>query len=179
MRKFALFCRPFWHEKTHKNAQKRAKLRKNAPFCTDACNIPVYYTPISVHPKLTKPLPQSSSKGIFFVRVRFGGVPSTVEEVVWVRFCCLPSWKTNMGNTGRTVLGHRPIPSNTRILRQIAPESSPKSSAKSLSHKFFGVPVLALKKPNTLMCLNPALPFLRCSVLPRRTSKDFLPLSNA
>ena len=53
--------------------------------------------------------PQSFSKGNFFVRVRFGGVPSTVEEVVRVRFCCLLSWKTNTGNTGRTVLGHRPI----------------------------------------------------------------------
>ena len=37
--------------------------------------------------ELTKQLPQSSSKGNFFVRVRFGGVPSTVEEVVRVRFC--------------------------------------------------------------------------------------------
>ena len=32
---------------------------------------------------------QSSSKFNLFVRVRFGGVPSTVEEVVRVRFCCL------------------------------------------------------------------------------------------
>ena len=23
---------------------------KNAPFCTDACNTPVYYTPVRVHP---------------------------------------------------------------------------------------------------------------------------------
>ena len=30
-----------------------------------------------------------SSKGNFFVRVRFEGVPSTVEEVVRVRFCSL------------------------------------------------------------------------------------------
>ena len=36
--------------------------------------------------------PQSSSKaGNFFVQVRFGGVSSTVEEVVRVRFRCLPS----------------------------------------------------------------------------------------
>ena len=53
---------------------------------------------------------QSSSKGNFFARVRFGGVLSTVEEVVRVPFCCLLSWKTNTGNTGRTVLGHRPSP---------------------------------------------------------------------
>ena len=26
-------------------------MHKNAPFCTDACNTPVYYTPVSVHPK--------------------------------------------------------------------------------------------------------------------------------
>ena len=54
MRKFALFCRPFWQEKTHRNGQKNAKTRKmhkNAPFSTDACNTPVYYTPVSVHPK--------------------------------------------------------------------------------------------------------------------------------
>ena len=55
--------------------------------------------------QLTKQLSQSSSKGNFFVRVRFRGVPSTVEEVR-VLFCCLLSWKTNTGNTGRTVLGH-------------------------------------------------------------------------
>ena len=41
--------------------------------------------------QLTKQPPQSSSKGNFFVRVWFGGVPSTVEEVVRVRFCCLLS----------------------------------------------------------------------------------------
>ena len=50
----------------------------------------------------------SSSKGKAVVRVRFGGVPSTVEEVVRVQFCCLLRWKNNMGNTGRTVLGHCP-----------------------------------------------------------------------
>ena len=32
----------------------------------------------------------------------------------------------------------------TSVLRQIAPESSPESSAKSLSQKFFGVPFLSL-----------------------------------
>ena len=36
-----------------------------------------------------KQVHQSSSKGNFFVRVRLRRVPSTVEEVVRVRFCCL------------------------------------------------------------------------------------------
>ena len=48
------------------------------------------------------------SKGNLPVRVRFGAVLSTIEEVVPVRFCCSLSWKTNTGNTGRTVLGHCP-----------------------------------------------------------------------
>ena len=39
--------------------------------------------------------------------------------------------------------GYRSLPKKTRVLRQIAPESSPESSAKSLSHKFFGVPFLS------------------------------------
>ena len=56
----------------------------------------------------TRQPPQSSSKRNLFVRVRFGGVPSTVEEVVQVRFCCLLGWKTNTVNTGWTALGHRP-----------------------------------------------------------------------
>ena len=34
--------------------------------------------------------------------------------------------------------GYRSLPNKTRVLRQIAPESSPESSAKSLSQKFFG-----------------------------------------
>ena len=34
---------------------------------------------------------KGSSKGNFFVQVRFGEVSSTVEEVVRVRFCCLLS----------------------------------------------------------------------------------------
>ena len=41
---FALFCRSFWQEKTHRNAQKK---RKNAPFCTYARNTSVYYTPMT------------------------------------------------------------------------------------------------------------------------------------
>ena len=48
LRKFALFCR---HEKKAqkrtKKAQKRAKMYQKAPFCTDTCNTPVYF---SVHP---------------------------------------------------------------------------------------------------------------------------------
>ena len=32
---------------------------------------------------------ERTSKGNLFVRVRFRVVPGTVEEVVWVRFCCL------------------------------------------------------------------------------------------
>ena len=40
--------------------------------------------------------------------------------------------------------GYRSLPIKTRALRQIAPESSPESSAKSLSQKFFGVPFLCL-----------------------------------
>ena len=35
------------------------------------------------------------------------------------------------------------LPSKTRVLRQIAPESSPERSAKSLSHSFFVVPFLS------------------------------------
>ena len=38
--------------------------------------------------------------------------------------------------------GYRSLPFKTRVLRQIAPESS----AKSLSQKFFGVPFLSLKE---------------------------------
>ena len=30
-------------------------MHKNAPFCTDACNTPVYYTPVSVHPTIFRP----------------------------------------------------------------------------------------------------------------------------
>ena len=41
----------------------------------------------------------------------------------------------------------RALPNKTRVLRQITRESSPESSAKSLSHKFFGVPFLSLNDP--------------------------------
>ena len=40
-----------------------------------------------------------------------------------------------------TIRGH--YPNKTRVLRQIAAETSPESSAKSLSHKFFGLPFLS------------------------------------
>ena len=40
--------------------------------------------------------------------------------------------------------GYRSLPIKTRVLRQIKPESSPESSAKSLSQRFFGVPFLSL-----------------------------------
>ena len=67
MRKFVVFCRPFWQEKTRRNAQKSAKA--DTPFCTDACNTPVYYTPVSVHPTgaSTPPspeIPKKSQKGV-------------------------------------------------------------------------------------------------------------------
>ena len=50
--------------------------------------------------QLTKQPPQSSSKGNFFVRVRFGRVPSTVEEVLRVRFCCFSWLKDQHGKHG-------------------------------------------------------------------------------
>ena len=40
--------------------------------------------------------------------------------------------------------GYRSLPIKTRVFRQITPESSPESSAKSLSQKFFGVHFLSL-----------------------------------
>ena len=39
--------------------------------------------------------------------------------------------------------GYRSLSSKTRVVRQIAPESSPERSAKSLSHSFFVVPCLS------------------------------------
>ena len=39
--------------------------------------------------------------------------------------------------------GYRSLPSKTKVLRQISPESSPERSAKSLSHSFFVVPFLS------------------------------------
>ena len=40
--------------------------------------------------------------------------------------------------------GHYPV--TKRVMSQIASESSPESSAKSLSHKFFGIPLLCLRQ---------------------------------
>ena len=37
-------------QKRTKKAQKHAKMHENAPLCADACNTPVYCTPVSVHP---------------------------------------------------------------------------------------------------------------------------------
>ena len=74
-----------------------------------AVKVPIFGRfPLHLGTQLTRQPPPSSCKGNLFVRVRFGGVLNTVEEVVQVRICCLLSWKTSMGNTGWTVLGHRP-----------------------------------------------------------------------
>ena len=56
--------------------------------CCESVNFSVDF---QLGAQLSRQPPQSSSKGNLFVRVRFGGVPSTVEEVVRVRFCCLLS----------------------------------------------------------------------------------------
>ena len=102
-----------------------------------AVKVPIFGGfPLESPTEKAKP-PQSSSKGNFFVRVRFGEVSSTVEEVVRVRFCCLLSWKTKTGNTGRTVLGHRPkfrhgLPEKSLMLRcggtRFRAASEPRSS---------------------------------------------------
>ena len=42
--------------------------------------------------------------------------------------------------------GYQSLPSKTRVLKQIAPESSPERSAKFLSHSFFVVPFLPRKR---------------------------------
>ena len=42
-----LFCSPFLVGKTHKKAQKGAKVHKNAPLCTDACNTPFITVPLA------------------------------------------------------------------------------------------------------------------------------------
>ena len=48
------------------------------------------------------------------------------------------------------LINSRVLPKKTRVLRQIAPESSPESSAKSLSHTFF-VPFLSLSGASTTL----------------------------
>ena len=47
-------------------------------------------------------------RGVSLSKVRSGGVPSAVEEVVRVQFWCSRSWKNNRGSIGPTVLAHRP-----------------------------------------------------------------------
>ena len=52
-----------------------------------------------------------------------------------------PKPKNHVHSTEEFILNNsRALPNKTRVLRQIAPESSPKSLAKSLSNKFFSVP---------------------------------------
>ena len=45
--------------KKHEKARKRSKMHKNPPFCTEACNTLVYYTPVSVHPTFLAPEEQN------------------------------------------------------------------------------------------------------------------------
>ena len=66
-----------------------------------------------------------------------------------VRQFCLRNQKPQSQKIARTapenfLNNSSALPNKTRVLRQFAPESSPKSSAKSLSQKFFGVPFLSL-----------------------------------
>ena len=70
--------------------------------------------------------------------------------------------------------GYQSLPSKTRVLRQIAPESSLERSAKSLSHSFFVVPFLSLKKmplflgfaKTTIFCVLIALEIGLCTPPP-------------
>ena len=48
----------------------------------------------------------------------------------------------------------RALPNKNNGLKQITPESSPESSAKSLSRKFFGVPFLSLINRGLFSCSN-------------------------
>ena len=72
-----------------KNAQKRTnsanaqKMHKNAPFCTDTCNTPVYYTPVSAHPNSTHfyPLLLSTPKSQRFLRFLRLRCPSRTPEI--------------------------------------------------------------------------------------------------
>ena len=68
----------FGRKKTHRNAQK-SKNAQNAPFCTDACNTPVCYTPVSVHPDQMKNLGYVSPRAcVAFGSGSRGAPPSTV-----------------------------------------------------------------------------------------------------
>ena len=92
-----------------KRERKRERERERGVwvwFCVrfQAVKVPIL-ADSQLRTRLTKQLPQSSSKGNFFVRVWFGGVLSKVGRLSeWL--CFLLNWKTNMGNTDRTVLGH-------------------------------------------------------------------------
>ena len=88
-----------WTALSLKDLFSSGGLRARLRVWFQAVKMPIFGGfPLGGGTQLTRQLPQSSSKRSFLVRVRFGGVPSTVEEVVRVRFC-LRFWKTNMGNT--------------------------------------------------------------------------------
>ena len=73
-------------------ACKTRKVRRCLSFVS--CTVPSGESPSfrsKSRTQLTKRPPRSSSRENFFVRVLFGGVPSTAEEVVRVRLCCLLS----------------------------------------------------------------------------------------
>ena len=56
-----------------------------------------------------------------------------------------PQSQKNRTNRPKNFLNNSgALPNKTRDFRQIAPESSPESLAKSVSHKFFGVPFPSL-----------------------------------
>ena len=106
----------------HTRCPTKLKLLYYVPSCESAaCELDSH-----LGNQLTRK-PQTSSKGKLFVRVRFGGVPSIVEKGVRVQFCCSPRWKTNMGNTGGSVLGYCP----REILRKILKESVAERSSES------------------------------------------------
>ena len=55
------FAAHFGRKKTRRNAQKKrknlqkcTKMHKNVPFCTDTCNTPAYYTPVSAPPRISR-----------------------------------------------------------------------------------------------------------------------------
>ena len=48
----------------------------------------------------------------------------------------------------------------SKVLRQIAPESSPESSTKSLSHKYFGIPFLSLDYDTDRSVIHEAVPLI-------------------
>ena len=72
----------------------------------------IFFVDSHLGTQLTRQPPRSSSKGNLFVRVRFGGVPSTVEEVVpYGSVACLierPTWDTYADQYLDTVLKQSP-----------------------------------------------------------------------